>query len=119
MQINGHEVGFAMTIGALKELAERCPEHDIEKIDVLFSSDDIVKTLDNMAWFISVLNRWYIYRNTKTFDGALEEADILAMDVDEVKALFGAAMRMFRNDSTPETQVEPVKKPEAAPETES
>ena len=113
--MNINELGFAMTLGAMKELIQRCPGGDIDKLDNLFDDDDIVKTLDNMAWFVCVLNRWYTFRETGTFDGAITEKQIFALNMDEVKDLFAVAMRQFRKDSSPETEVESTKKTEAAP----
>lgn len=109
---------FAFTIGAIKDVCERCPDHDIARIDELFS-DDYYTTLNNMIWFITTLNRWAVFKETRSFDGALSEEDIMVMDMDEIKELFADAMKTFRNDSTPETEVEPTKKAEAVPKTKS
>jgi hypothetical protein len=105
MTINGKNVGFTVTIGALKELIERCPDRDIEKITELFKGDDMIASLDHMAWFIAVLSRWHCYRETRTFDGAIDEADIYAMNTEEIQELFAEAMKTFRKDNTPTTEV--------------
>lgn len=110
---------FAFTIGAIKDVCERCPDHDIARVDELFSDDDYFTTLNNMIWFITTLNRWAVFKETRSFDGALSENDIMAMDMAEIQELFADAMSTFKNDSAPETEVEPTKKAEAVPETKS
>ena len=107
---------FALTIGAMKDICERCPDHDINQVEKLFSYDDYSTTLDNMVWFILTLNKWGVFRETKSFDGCLAEEEILAMDMNEINVLFAEAMSAFRNDGTPETEIEPTKKAEAVPQ---
>ena len=108
------EYKFAFTIGAIKDVCERCPDHDIAKIETLFRDDDYYTTLNNMIWFITTLNKWAVYKETRSFDGALSEEDILVMDMDEIKALFDDAMKAFRQDKEPQTEIE-AKKAEAVP----
>lgn len=107
--------GFAFTIGAVKDLSDRCPAHDIDRLTELFENDNVGTTLENMAWFVHVLNKWYTYKTTRSFDGCLTEDDVLAMDVKEVRSLFDEAMISFRRDAKPTTEVEPTKKDGAAP----
>lgn len=96
---------FAFTIGAVKEICERCPDHDIERIQELFDENNYITMLDNMAWFICVLSKWSTFRETRSYDGALTEDDIMVMDMEEIKDLFNQAMAAFRNDKEPETEV--------------
>lgn len=110
------ERNFALTNGALKDLATKCPSHDIDKVGQLFDTTDTVERLNNMAWFICVLNKWGEKRANGTFEGALTMDDIDAMEFDEIEVLFTQAMRVFKGDATPKTEVEPTsKKEEAAP----
>lgn len=104
---------FAFTIGAVRDICERCPDHDIERIGELFDEHDFVSMLDNMAWFISVLNTWSVYKETGSRDGALQIDDILLMDMDEVNALFAQAMAAFNKDQTSETEITGAKKTKA------
>ena len=106
---------FALTIGAMKDICERCPDHDINQVEKLFSYDDYYTTLDNMVWFILTLNKWAVYRETKSFEGSLTEGDVLSMDMAEINVLFTEAMSAFKSDGTPETEIEPTKKAEAVP----
>lgn len=104
---------FTFTIGAIKEVCERCPDHDIARIQELFNENDLVTMLDNMAWFISVLDRWTVKKETGTEEGALTIDDILLMDMEEINALFADAMAAFNKDSKSESEIEPVKKTKA------
>lgn len=106
MKIRGVEVGFAMTLGALKEICKRAPGGDIDRMNELFDSDNVVDALDNMAWFICVLNKWHTYKETRSFEGSLVEDDIYALNIDEIKELFSVALATFKQDTVPETEVE-------------
>ncbi len=110
---------FAFTIGAIKDVCERCPEHDIARIDELFSEDDYFTTLNNMIWFITTLNKWAVFKETRSFEGALTENDIMAMEMAEINELFGDAMATFKSDQKSETEIEPTKKAEAVPESKN
>lgn len=110
---------FAFTIGAIKEVCERCPNHDIENIADLFAEEDTVKRLENMIWFICTLNKWGVFKETNSFEGALTENDILKMEMSDINDLFDYAMSAFRGDSQSETETEPVKKDEAVSESKS
>lgn len=114
MEINGKKVGFAMTLGAIKDLCQKAPGSDIDRVTELFDMDDMLGTLDNMAWFIMILNKWYVYKQTRSFEGMLTEDDVYAFEIDEIRALFADALATFKKDITPETEVEG-KKEKAAP----
>lgn len=96
---------FAFTIGTIKEVCERCPDHDLDRLGELFSGNDYPKTIDNMAWFISTLNRWAVFKETRSFDGAMTVDDVMVMDMPEVMALFDEAMAAFNKDKQPETEI--------------
>ena len=106
---------FAFTIGAVRDVCERCPDHNIERIGELFSDSDFVEMLDNMAWFISTLNKWSVLKETGSKEGALNIDDILLMDMAEVNDLFGQAMAAFNKDKSGETEIQPSKKTGAVP----
>lgn len=108
-------MNFALTNGAVKELCERCPNHDIEKVAELFETEDMVERLDNMEWFICILSKWGTKKATGSFDGALtmEKADL--MDINEIGELFAEAMKTFSTDAKPSSEVKPAKKTKAAP----
>lgn len=107
---------FAFTIGAVRDVCERCPDHNIEKIGELFDEKDFVTMLDNMAWFISVLNQWSVQKETGSREGALTVEDVLLMDMEEVNALFAQAMAAFNKDQKGETEITNTKKAEAVSE---
>ena len=104
---------FAFTIGTIKDVCERCPDHNLDRLGELFAGSDYPQTIDNMAWFICTLNRWAVFKETRSFDGALTEEDILVMDMPEVMELFDEAMAAFNEDKAPQTQIVP-KKADAA-----
>ena len=106
---------FAMTLGALKELSEKCPDKDIEKINTLFEGRNIVDTMDNMVWFVLVLNKWGTYKASRSFEGALTEDDVYSLEIDEIQGLFDPAMSAFRKDKTPSMEVVSNGKKDIAP----
>lgn len=110
---------FAFTIGAMQEVCERCKDHDISNVYDLFAESDPVIRVDNMIWIICILNKWAIFVETDSFDGALTKNDLLKMDISDLNDMFDAAMSSMRKDQTPETEVEPTKKQEAASKSKS
>lgn len=107
---------FALTTGAVKELCERCPNHDIEQVSVLFDTEDLIERLDHMSWFICILSKWGTKKMTGSFEGALTMNDIDTMDINEIGDLFAEAMKIFGKDSKPSGDVESVKKATATPD---
>ena len=79
---------FAFTIGTIKEVCERCPNHDLDRLGELFSGTDYPATIDNMAWFICTLNKWAIFKETRSFDGAMTEDDVMAMDMPAIVEVY-------------------------------
>lgn len=108
---------FIFTIGAIKDVCERCPDRDITRVEELFSDNDYVTTLDNMAWFISTLDYWGTKKTTGSAEGALTVDDIMLMDMKEIKELFSEAMTAFKNDQKSETEIAPAKKTKATSKT--
>lgn len=113
------EKRFVFTVGAMGEIAERCPNHDFERVYDLFAEEDAVKRLDNMIYVICVLNKWAIYKDTDTFDGAMTKNDILKLDITELNDLFDEAMTAMTEDRQPKTETEPTKKTKAASKSKS
>lgn len=109
----GEKYTFAYTIGAIKEVCARCPDHDPERIGELFNENKYVELLDNMAWFISTLSKWSERRTHGSDEGALTEDDIMLMDMDEINDLFAQAMAAFKRDQKSETEIKPAKKTKA------
>ena len=111
---------FALTNGAIKELCERCPGHDIDKISQLFDTDDMIERLDNMSWFICILSKWGTKRATGSFDGALTAEDIDNLNMDELTELFQNAMGISKIDAAPTVSVKATeKKAKAAPKSKN
>lgn len=108
---------FTFTIGAVRDICERCPDHDIARIEELFTEDNYVKTLDNMAWFICVLDRWGQKKATGSDEDALTVDDIMLMNMSEINELFADAMSAFRNDQKSESEIAPTKKAKATSKT--
>lgn len=108
-------MNFALTNGAVKELCERCPNHDIEKVAELFETTDMIERLNNMEWFICILSKWGTKKATGSFDGALTMDDVDLMDITEIGELFNEAMKVFGNDAKPSSDVKSAKKTKAAP----
>lgn len=109
-------IGFAFTIGAIRDVCERCPDNDIERVRELFDDNqNMVSMIDNMVWFITVLNKWYVYKETGSFDGAVKESELLGMEMSEIRDMFDSAMLAMKQDKEPDTEIEPAKKDMAAP----
>lgn len=104
MEINGKEVTFRASVGAMMKIAALCPDHDINNADKLFSSDT-VQTLSNTAKFVSYLS-----------GGALSEEEVLDMDVDQFMAIQTEAVNAFRRDQKGQVKTAPKKAKATEPE---
>ena len=103
MTINGKEVHFRATVGAMMKIARLCKDHDINNAEQLFTTDTMT-TLENTTKFISYLS-----------GGTLTEEEILEMDIEEFTAVQTEAMSAFRRDQKGEVNVVPKKEKAAEP----
>lgn len=111
MIIHGKDIRFRLTVGASGEIADLCPDRDINRIGDMLSGaygDSIITT----EKFCRILNKWYV--RCERFAGrkadSLEEGETLTLDADEFKLLMAEAMKVFQLDAKTEIETEPSKK---------
>lgn len=100
MLVNGKEVHFKATVRAVLEIAEQCPEGDINRVEELFGKVNKDTLLASIRFLTALTN------------GATTEDDWLDMDVRDLQGIMDEAMRSFRKDQKPTVEVK-VKKDEA------
>lgn len=100
MTINGKEIKFKATIGAVIEIAELCPNGDVNRVNELVKGMT-AESLKMSVKLISLLS-----------DGGLSEDELKRMDVSELQDLLDDAFKAFKNDQKPTVEVV-VKKDEA------
>ena len=100
MNINGKEVHFKATIGAVIEIAEMCPGGDVNRVQELVKGMN-AQSLKMSVKLISILS-----------NGSLTEDELLRMDVNELQELLDTAFDAFKHDQKPTVEVN-IKKDEA------
>lgn len=100
MNINGKEIRFKATIGAVIQIAEMCPGGDVNRVQELVKGMN-AQSLKMSVKLISILS-----------DGSLTEDELLGMDVNELQEMLDTAFDAFKRDQKPTVEVD-VKKDEA------
>lgn len=109
MIINGKERGFFLSVGAAAELADMCPDGDINRIDEVLSGPNTGKVLRASANFLCTLNKWYeISKNPEATDW-LKKNEILALPPDTFNEVMTYAMSAYRDDRQTSVDVIPKK----------
>lgn len=113
MIIHGKDIRFRLTTGASGEIADLCPNRDINRIAEMLSGafGDSVRVCDK---FCVILNKWYV--RAEKFAGrkadSLEEGEILVLDPAEYNQVMREAMSAFAGDSAQTVEVKATKKAE-------
>lgn len=113
MKIFGEEYGFALTVGASAEIADLCPDGDLNRMNELLSGR-MSKTINFTASFITALAKGY--DEVKRYSG--EEVTHKPLTVEMVKSLTtdvfyqvqAEALAAFREDTKTTVEVAPPKK---------
>ena len=115
MEIFGEEYGFSLTVGASAEIADLCPDGDLNRMNEVLESR-YSKAIDFTASFIVAMAKGF--DDARRYAG--EEITHKPLTADMVKALpsdvFGkvqaAALAAFKEDTRSTVEVAPSKKEE-------
>lgn len=117
MKIHGKDIRFKLTTGASGEIADLCPNRDLNKIGDMLSGA-YSDTLMTSEKFCRILNRWHV--RSEKFEGReadlLEDGEILALSPDEYRQAMQEAMNAFTADTKQEVKAKPVKSKKATAE---
>lgn len=113
MKIFGEDYGFMLTVGASAQIADLCPDGDLNRMGELLSGR-MSKTIDFTASFIAAMAKGY--DDAKRYEG--EEITHKPLTADMVKSLPSevfaevqkTALAAFRGDTKTTVEVEPSKK---------
>lgn len=97
MTVNGKEVQFKATVGALINISELCPEGDVNRVA------ELVNGMNATTLRMSVKLIMYLSA------GTLTEDELMNMDVNELQALLDEAFKAFRADQEGKVHVVPKK----------
>lgn len=101
MEINGKEIRFKATVGALIDLADICPDGDVNRVTELVQG----MTADTLRHSVAIIR---ILSN-----GDLDDEAIRRLDVHELQQLLDEAFAAFRADQQGKVDVKITKKDEA------
>ena len=113
MKVHGRNIGFLRTVKLTCELADMCPDGDLNKIGELFTGHmgDVQR---NTAKFIALMNEGY--EVSKSFEeptyepNPLSVEEILYLDDGTFTQLFEEASAVFMEDGKPTVEVQASKK---------
>ena len=116
MEIFGEEYGFMLTVGASADIADLCPDGDLNRIGEVLDGR-VSKSIDFIASFIVAMAKGF--DDARRYAGA--EVSHRPLTVDMVKALpsdvfkevQSAAFASFRGDTKTTVEVAPSKKKES------
>ena len=115
MNIFGEEYGFLLTVGASAEIADLCPDGDLNRMNELLSGK-MSKTIDFTASFIAAMAKGYdqarMYEGHSITHKPLTAEMVKALPSEEFANVQKAALAAFRGDTKTTVEVEPSKKAE-------
>lgn len=115
MIINGREIKFLRTVKTTSNIADMCPDKDINRIGELFSGD-LSTTLETGAKFIHYLNEGYEmnkHYNDKSYQPQTISVDeIMFLDDKTYTDLINEAMSQIGAGAEQMIELEPSKKNE-------
>lgn len=113
MEIRGREIKFLRTVGASCELAELCPDGELNRISELFKVTRTADMVKVMAALILALNKGY--EEAKAFDEEgytprpLGKNELMLLSDEQFNQLFAEATSAYYGEK-PTVEVEPPKK---------
>ncbi len=114
MKINGREINFLRTVKVTCDIAEMCPNKDIQRIGELFSENDVATTIKSGAKLIHYLNEGYEMNKKYNEPGyepkILSEEEIMYLDDTTYTKLMQAAMKGMGIGAETTIEVEEPKK---------
>lgn len=117
MIVHGKDIHFKLTTGASGEIANLCPDRDINRIGEMLNGA-YGDTLLIMEKFCRILNKWYV--RSEKYEGRdadmLDEGEILVLDPNQYKEITAEAMASFTGDAKTEVKAKPVKSKKAVAE---
>ena len=114
MTIHGREVHFLLTTGAMKEIAETCPDGDLQKLsEAMAHTAGMFETVAKMA---ASMSKWY--ELSKAFEvgnykgRALTYEECLVLSPDDFNEMTKEVLEAFVGGRKTEIETEPIKKNE-------
>ena len=112
MEYKGRKIGFKRTVGSVAELSKLAPGGQIERLGEVFSTENLLLTVENGSKVLAILNKWY--EKSLAFEDPGYTPDpipadwFLLLEMDEYTALINEAMERFNEDDKPTVEaVEP------------
>lgn len=110
MEYKGRKIGFKRTVGAVGEISKLAPDGKIERIGEIFNAGNLGDTVEGIAQFLAILNKWYEKSLVFTEDGykpnPVPAEWFECLEMEELEELLDEAMKQFGIDD--QTTVEAV-----------
>lgn len=109
MKVHGREIRFMRTVWGNCEIAERCPDKDINRFDELMKGDYITSQ-KAAAGFMAVMSEGYEMHRAYEEPGyekrPLTQAEAMLLDDETFAALFAEAVSAFAADGKATVEAE-------------
>ena len=117
MKVHGREVFFLKTVGAVCDVEEHCPEHNLKNIAALMDAETTSERINGFIVIICALNKGYEeakhYEDESYTPNPLTKEELMHVPYDDLKELFVEATKVFYSmDQTVEVEDDPKKKEE-------
>ena len=113
MDYKGRKIGFKRTVGAVAELTRLPPDGKFERLNEVFSKDNLGVTIESGAQFLAILNKYYEKSLAFEDEGYMPDpipADwFLMLDMEEYEKLLEEAMNQFIDDDKPTVEAVEIK----------
>ncbi len=110
MNINGEEIGFALTVGASVQIAKICPGNDIKRLTELLNKnkDDYIETVEIMNTIMKCMNGGFVAGEKLKGNDAVRLTDEMleTLTTDEYQEMQKEALRLFKKDGKGEVNAE-------------
>ena len=117
MEIFGNDYKFMLTVEAMCKIAEACPDHDINRLDV-WIGDSVVSVAGALKVMAPAMSKAYhdVQKELDpTYDGKILSPRLIdMMTVDQIMDLMLEIRKSYATDSQPTVETKAKKKAKAA-----
>lgn len=116
MTIHGRDIGFRISVGATSELAEMCPDKDINRLSELMDSPSVIGQIDAAMKIMAIASKWYEeeehYLDPSYKQNPLTVNELMCLTNDDILSLQNELFKAFNVDAETTVHTEEVKKKE-------
>lgn len=102
MDYYGKKIGFKRSIGAVADLTRIAPNGRLDRLNEVFSEDNLGATIESGAQFLAILNKWYekslVFEDKDYKPDPVPAEWFMSLDMEDFMNLMTEAMNQFAED---------------------